>query len=225
MKITLLRTALLCGVLLGAGLSCAPRQEVAVKPPAAGPAPVVAPTVQQLYRYQPASSAHLSPEARLAEIASQAAGNIFYNLKEKEGRHLTGRVAVVVAVPLSDFKRESEFGRLLAEYLLTDLADRGLQVVELRLGKEIHILPQTGEFILSRNTGELAQQQPALDYVVVSTFSNTPRNLIIQGRLLNLRDGLVETAWRHTMPLSRELLALFNEFEQPHSIAVTGVQQ
>lgn len=215
--------ALLCGLLIFSGPSCAKRQETAVSRPPEKPAPV--PTTQQVYRYLPAASQNPGTEALLSEITTQVAGKIFYELKEKDNQNLSVRVAIVAAVPLSDFKRESEFGRLLAEYLLTDLADRGLQVAELRLGKEIHILPQTGEFILSRNVGELAHRQPALDYVVVSTFSNTPRQLIIQGRLVSLRSGLVETAWRHTMPLSRELLALFNEFETPHTIAVTGVQQ
>ena len=132
---------------------------------------------------------------------------------------------MVNAVPLADLKRDTEFGRIMAEYLLTDLADRGLKVTELRMGSEINILPQTGEFIMSRNIGELANNTPELDYVVVSTFTNTRKTLIVQGRLVSLKDGLVKTTWRYGLPLNRELLGLFHSVEQPFKIAVKGMQR
>jgi TolB-like protein len=239
MRTPFTRTALFLGMFLFLGAACAPKPCPQVSMPPAEPraAETIAvaktpiepgpttPTPQQVYRYLPNSFDSLGTEIRLSEISKQVAGKVFYELKEQGEAQLRAGVAVVAAVPLSDLKRESEFGRLMAEYLLTDLADRGLAVVELRLGREIHILPQTGEFILSRNVGELANDWPALEYVVVSTFSNTSKHLIIQGRLVRLKDGHVETAWRHSMPLSRELLALFNEIQRPFTIAVKGIGQ
>jgi hypothetical protein len=221
-------------LLLLPSISCAPARTAGGGDPSAtgqadraavSAAPSTTPTRQEVYRYLPDEATGLGTEGRLSEICKQAAGKVFYELKKKGDRPQNARVAVVAAVPLSDFKRETEFGRLMAEYLLTDLADRGVHVTELRLGKEITILPQTGEFIMTRNIGELANNLPVLDYVVVTTFSNTPRHLIVQGRLVSLRDGLVETSWRHTLPLNRDLLALFGEFEQPFAIAVKGVRQ
>ncbi|MBC8317655.1 MAG: hypothetical protein H8E41_07085 [Desulfobulbaceae bacterium] len=159
----------------------------------------------------------------LSDISRDVAGKVFYQLKDDGEKNYSSRVAVVAAVPLSDLKRETEFGRVMGEFLLTDLADRGLKVKELRLGKEINILAQTGEFILSRNIGELANVSPELDYVVVSTFTNTRKMLIIQGRLVNLKNGLIKTSWRYTMPLNRELLGLFHTIEKPYTIAVKGM--
>ena len=161
----------------------------------------------------------------LSELSKEVAGKIFYELKEEGQRNLTSRVAVVAAVPLSDLKRETEFGRIIAEYYLTDLADRGIRVKELRLGSDINILPQTGEFILSRNIGELANNSPALDYVVVSTFTNTRKTLILQGRMVSLKSGLIKSSWRFNLPLNRELLGLFYSIEQPFTIAVKGIGQ
>jgi len=163
-------------------------------------------------------------ESLLSGISEEIAGKVFYTLKAGGDRHVFSKLAVVIAVPLSDLKRETEFGRLIAEYLLTDLADRGLQVKELRLGKDILIVPLTGEFIMSRNIGELAEQNPELDYVVVSTFSNTRKNLILQGRAVNLKTNLVEVSWRYSLPLTKELLALFHEAEQPFTIPIKGMQ-
>jgi cell division protein ZapA (FtsZ GTPase activity inhibitor) len=174
-------------------------------------------------RDTPGISLPLGTESLLAEISREVADKIQQELKEDGGKHLTARLAVVNAVPLSDLKRETEFGRIMGEYLLTDLADRGLRLTELRLGKEINILPQTGEFILSRNLGELADKAPELDYVVVSTYSNTRKTLIVQGRMVRLKDGQVATAWRHSLPLNRELLALFHVREEPPRIAVKGL--
>ncbi|MDH4320129.1 MAG: FlgO family outer membrane protein [Desulfobulbaceae bacterium] len=215
--------------------AAAPSKEaVAVPTPPKAPEPAVAPvpapsamakTAPAVYKYAPDSSNSLGTEKQLSEFCREIAGKVYYELKQNGEKHLSARVAVVDAVPLSDLKRESEFGRLVSEYMLTDLADRGIKVTELRLGKEISILPQTGEFILSRNIGELATDSPMIDYVLVSTFSNTRKTLILQGRLVALQSGLVETSWRYTLPLNRELLGLFHSPEQPFTIAVNGMNR
>ena len=179
----------------------------------------------KIFQYMPDSSRSFGTENMLSELSKEVAGKIFYELKEEGQRNLTSRVAVVAAVPLSDLKRETEFGRIIAEYYLTDLADRGIRVKELRLGSDINILPQTGEFILSRNIGELANNSPALDYVVVSTFTNTRKTLILQGRMVSLKSGLIKSSWRFNLPLNRELLGLFYSIEQPFTIAVKGIGQ
>jgi len=211
----------------------AEEQETVVSPPplremgAVAVPTMVENTAQQpkhrIYQYMPDSSKSYGTESMLSEISKEVAGKVFYELKEEGQRNLNSRVAVVAAVPLSDFKRETEFGRVIAEYYLTDLADRGLQVKELRLGSDINILPQTGEFILSRNIGELANNSPELDYVVVSTFTNTRKTLILQGRLISLKTGLVKSSWRYNLPINKELLGLFYSVEQPFTIAVKGM--
>ena len=196
-------------------------EQAAVAPESANPAD----NRFAVYQYLPEDSKILPTELTLSNYSKEIAGKVYYELKEEGGGRLTDKVAVVSAVPLSDFKRETEFGRLMAEYLMTDLADRGLQVTELRLGKEITILPQSGEFIMTRNIGELANAEPALDYVVVSTFSNTRKALIVQGRLVSLKTGVVTTSWRFSMPMNRELVSLFRDAsEKPFTIAVRGFE-
>ncbi len=181
------------------------------------------PTKYNVYQYMPDTSKTLGTEILLSEMSKEVAGKVFYEMQEEGEKNFTAKIAVVNAVPLSDLKRDTEFGRVMGEYLLTDLADRGLKVTELRLGKDITILPQTGEFILSQNIGELANKTPELEYVVVTTFANTRKTLIVQGRLVRLIDGAVKTSWRYSMPLNRELLALFQPAEAPYKIAVKGV--
>lgn len=183
------------------------------------------PTNYNIYQYMPDTSKSLGTETLLSEISKEIAGKVYYELKEEGEKNFTAKVAVVNAVPLADLKRETEFGRIIGEYILTDLADRGLKVTELRMGKEINILPQTGEFIMSRNIGELANNAPELDYVVVTTFTNTRKTLIVQGRLVSLKNGLVKTTWRYGLPLNRELLGLFHTVEAPFKIAVKGMGQ
>lgn len=181
-----------------------------------------APGRYKVYNYLPDASRTMGTETLLSELSREVAGKVFYGLKDDGEKNYSAKVAIVGAVPLSDLKRETEFGRMMAEYLLTDLSDRGIKVTELRLGKEINILAQTGEFILSRNINELANNSQELDYVVVSTFSNTRKTLVLQGRLVSLKDGIIKTAWRYTLPLNRELLGLFHSIDQPYTIAVKG---
>ena len=180
-------------------------------------------------RSKEAASISLGTEKQLSDMSQDIAEQIYKEMKRKGGNRLGAKVAVTVAVPLSDLKRESEFGRMLAEYILTDLASRGLQVAEIRLGKEILIVPQTGEFVMSRNS-ELKMDSPKVDYVVVSTFTNTRSTLILQGRLVDMRDGIVQTSWRYTMPLNREILGLFYDPREmrpsaakPFTMAVKGL--
>ncbi len=176
----------------------------------------------RVYHYMPEDSRSKGTEVLLSELSREVAGKVYYGLRDDGEKNYSAKVAIVGAVPLADLKRETEFGRLMAEYLLTDLADRGLKVTELRLGKEINILAQTGEFILSRNSNELANNNQELDYVVVSTYSNTRKTLVLQGRLVSLKDGIIKTSWRYTLPLNRELLSLFHSIEKPYTIAVKG---
>ena len=182
------------------------------------------PTGNNVYQYMPGSEKTVGTEILLAEMTKEVAGKVFYEL-QGDDKNLTARIAVVNGVPISDFKRDTEFGRVVGEYLLTDLADRGLKVTELRLGKDITILPQTGEFILSRNSGELASKTPELEYVVVTTFANTSKTLIVQGRLVRIGDGAVKISWRYSLPLNRDLRALFQSPEMPYKIAVKGIGQ
>ena len=177
----------------------------------------------RVYHYMPDASRTMGTEALLSELSREVAGKVYYGLKDDGEKNYSSKVAIVGAVPLADLKRETEFGRMMAEYLLTDLSDRGLKVTELRLGREINILAQTGEFILSRNINELANNNQELDYVVVSTFSNTRKTLVLQGRLVSLKDGIIKTSWRYTLPLNRELLGLFHSIDQPYTIAVKGM--
>lgn len=206
----------------GAGTPAAAPQEKSGAAPQAEVRRV--PTKYNVYQYLPDTAKTVGTENLLSEMSKEIAGKVFYELQEDAGEmNSTGKIAVVNAVPLSDFKRDTEFGRVMGEYMLTDLADRGLKVTELRLGKDITILPQTGEFILARNIGELANKMPELEYVVVTTFANTRKTLVVQGRMVRLADGAVKTSWRYSMPLNRELLGLFQQPEAPYKIAVKGI--
>jgi len=228
-------TALLLILPIGAMLACAPRSAPVAKtapPPPAKPVVAKQPTNPeeqtpswQALKYRPTSPISEETVTRLSELSKEVAGKVFYELKEEGAEKLAGKIAVVAAVPLADLKKDTEFGRVMAEYLLTDLADRGLLVSELRLGKDITILPMTGEFIMSRNVGELAHEEPELDYVVLSTFSNTWKTLIMQGRLVDLKTGLVKSSWRYTLPLKHELLDMFQMARQPNTVAIKGMRK
>ena len=221
------REAIVCclGLVLLAGSACVAAQQEATGTSTPPPMQVRRVTTgYNVYQYMPeTSSKTLGTEVLLSEMSKEVAGKVFYEMQEEGEKNFTAKIAVVNAVPLSDLKRDTEFGRVMGEYLLTDLADRGLKVTELRMGRDITILPQTGEFILSRNIGELANKNPELEYVVVTTFANTRKTLIVQGRLVRLLDGTVKTSWRYSLPLNRELLGLFQSPEAPYKIAVKGI--
>lgn len=173
-------------------------------------------------QYKQQSPEEVPPRVILSDMTKEIAGKVFYELQNKD---LASTLAVTTAVPLADLKQDSEFGRLLAELLLTDLADQGLNVKELRLGKDIYIIPLMGEFIISRNTGELADQYPVIDYVIISTFTNSKSDLLVQGRLVDLKTGIIKTSWRYDLLLVKELLGLFRKPEEPLRVSIKELQQ
>lgn len=67
-------------------------------------------------------------------------------------------IAVATFVDLNDLHQTSPFGRFLAKQLIRELQRAGLCLVEIRKAKSILIRERFGEYALSRNIKEIAEQ-------------------------------------------------------------------
>jgi TolB-like protein len=87
-------------------------------------------------------------------------------------------------VNLDDLYQTSKFGRALSESLATRLFRHGYGVVELRKISGLLIKNNSGELVLSRETGRLAKEYEA-NAIVAGTYSMTPKSIIINVKVLD----------------------------------------
>lgn len=105
-------------------------------------------------------------------------------LRDNHRDRLAGeRLLMTTFVPLDSFTRPTSLGRLLAESLSTRLFSHQAQVLEIRKGREVVVVDDRGEMILTRDASRLATKQE-VSAIVAGTYSLTPQTVIVNVRLL-----------------------------------------
>ncbi len=116
-----------------------------------------------------------------------------------------GPIGVSSFVNIDDLHATSTFGRMLGEQLMSELAMRGYEVVELRHSSAIEFLPDDGgEFALSRDVKSLRKERD-LGGVVVGTYIVSPERVYLNARLLNPTTSVILSAASAEMSKSREI--------------------
>lgn len=116
-----------------------------------------------------------------------------------------GPIGVSSFVNIDDLHTTSTFGRMLGEQLMSELAMRGYEVVELRHSSAIEFLPNDGgEFALSRNVKSLRKERD-LGGVVVGTYIVSPVRVYLNARLLNPTTSVILSAASAEMSKSKEI--------------------
>ncbi len=93
-------------------------------------------------------------------------------------------VVVTTFVDLDRLKPESRFGRQLSEQMVYTLHTMGYRVFELRLAKELYMIENGGELMLSRKADEMiAPYRP--DAVVVGTYQQVGSVVAAQARIID----------------------------------------
>lgn len=115
-----------------------------------------------------------------------------------------GPIGVTTLVSLDDLYSTSSFGRMFAEQLISELAMKGYDVIELRHSDALQIMNAAGEFALSRDTGVLRNTQK-LGGVVVGTYSVSPERVYVNARLIDPKSSLVLSAGSVEMDKTKEI--------------------
>ena len=88
-----------------------------------------------------------------------------------------GPIGVSSFVNIDDLQQTTTFGRMLGEQMMTELAMRGYDVVELRHSDAIQFIADDGgEFALSRNVNILKRERQ-LGGIVVGTYVVSPKRV------------------------------------------------
>jgi TolB-like protein len=97
-------------------------------------------------------------------------------------------VLMSTITPVDNLSSGTSFGRLVSEQLMTELNARGFRIIEARKTNDYLIADKSGEFSLSRDLKKTAAEFSA-DAILVGTYSRGSKQVLINVRLVDLRDS------------------------------------
>ncbi|MDZ7817954.1 MAG: FlgO family outer membrane protein [Aliarcobacter sp.] len=103
-------------------------------------------------------------------------------------------ILITSFVKLDQFKKTTEFGRVISESLINELSNRGFNVIEFR-GQMAVSINEEGEYFISRKPHELKDKIPNT-YVVVGTYSRQYKKIILNARVIDNITGKIITSAR-----------------------------
>ena len=105
-------------------------------------------------------------------------------------------VLITSFVRLDEFKKTTEFGRVVSESLIDELSNRGFNLIEFR-GQMAISINDEGEYFISRKPHELKNKIPNT-YVVVGTYSRLSGKIMLNARVIDNITGKIITSARAT---------------------------
>ncbi len=130
---------------------------------------------------------------------------------------VSGPIGVTTFVNLNDLYSSSTFGRVYAEQLMSELAMRGFDVIELRHADALQYLGDGGEFALSRDT-QMVRPARELAGVVVGTYVVSPVRVYVNARLVDPATSVVLSAATVEMGRTKELAKLLRDSTMPSTL-------
>ncbi|MBX7143323.1 MAG: hypothetical protein K1X79_02620 [Oligoflexia bacterium] len=118
-----------------------------------------------------------------------------------------GPIGVTTFVNVDDLYSTSTFGRMYAEQVMSELAMRGFDVIELRHADTLQFMSGRGEFAMSRDVSSVRPARQ-LGGVVVGTYVVSPVRVYVNARLLDPTTSVVLSAGSVEMSKSGELSRL-----------------
>ncbi len=105
-------------------------------------------------------------------------------------------ILITSFVRLDEFKKTTEFGRVVSESLINELSNRGFNITEFR-GQMAVSVNDEGEYFISRKPHELKNKIPNT-YVVVGTYSRQSGKVMLNARVIDNITGKIITSARAT---------------------------
>jgi TolB-like protein len=105
-------------------------------------------------------------------------------------------VLITSFVKLNEFKKTTEFGRVISESLIDELSNRGFNVIEFR-GQMSVSVNDKGEYFITRKTNRLKNKVPNT-YVVVGTYSRQYGKVMLNARVIDNVTGKIISSSRAT---------------------------
>ncbi len=118
---------------------------------------------------------------------------------------------VTTPVDLNNLEDSSPLARQMGEELALWFVQSGYKVQEIRKGRTVLFEPGTGELLLTRRSQLLANENVRSAIIMASTFSQTPRAVRFNVRLIHAASNEVLAMSSQTLRLNAELRTLVAE--------------
>ena len=110
-------------------------------------------------------------------------------------------VLITSFVRLDNFKKTTEFGRVVSESLINEMSNRGFNIIEYR-GQMAVSINEKGEYFITRNPHKLKDKIPNT-YVVVGTYSRQYGKVMLNARVMDNITGKIISSARATYQHNR----------------------
>lgn len=143
------------------------------------------------------------PDANnLIQGVRQMAADLIRSLADPDPQQgdLAEGLVVCTFTDLAKLTRTSSMGRLLAEQLLSEFAEKHFMVVDIRKSSSITILEKRGEYGLSRAPEEI---NPALSVgaMLTGTYQVAGEHVVVNARIMDNRNAVVLASASMVLPL------------------------
>ena len=128
------------------------------------------------------------PSCHFDALSQELSQRLLHNARLKKNASL--RILVVNFVDLSQLHCTSRFGQLLPEKLRNQLLHSGWQIIEARRGKKVEIQEDTGPFILSDRTKDLARKIQC-SAVLAGTYLYHKGTITVIAKLISVPDNAI----------------------------------
>jgi len=108
-------------------------------------------------------------------------------------------ILVTTVADVDFLERSSAFGRITGEQVASRLAQWGFNVIEVKLRDKLYVQTGTGEFILSRDVEQIAQQNDAV-VVVTGTYAVGKMENMISLRAIELATRGIIASFDYAVP-------------------------
>jgi len=105
-------------------------------------------------------------------------------------------VLITSFVRLDNFKKTTEFGRIVSESMINEMSNRGFNIIEYR-GQMAVSINEKGEYFITRNPYKLKDSVPNT-YVVVGTYSRQFGKVMLNARVIDNITGKIISSSRAT---------------------------
>ena len=111
-------------------------------------------------------------------------------------------VLITSFVRLDNFKKTTEFGRIVSESLINEMSFRGFNIIEYR-GQMAVSINERGEYFITRNPYKLKDKVPNT-YIVVGTYSRQFGKIMLNARVIDNITGKIISSARATYAHNRK---------------------
>lgn len=107
---------------------------------------------------------------------------------------INSKIAITSFVNLSNLDKSSYFGRKVSESMFNELHIRGFNLIDIRGTKSIRV-NDNGEFFISRNIKLLNNKTVLTPYILVGTYSQFGKGILLNARIVDNTTGdVISTA-------------------------------